>query len=244
MKHILIIAVLISLIVAQTPSYIPLNLTLASGYTILTAFYGNGTQDYQCQNSTSGVISWVLYQPQATLYTFNQSMKVGIHYYLSTTDSNGGRAGWTYTIDNSTVIGKSIDTSTESSTSIPWLELLATSHSSAYGSSTGLLTNVSYILRLNTTAGVVNPSVECDSTTLGNFQNVSYSAYYYFYVPSTSATTGSSNTNTGSSTTASSTTSISSATATSVTTSDCSSLQITSIYALIYLGAILFFITL
>jgi hypothetical protein len=102
--------------------------------------------------------------PEADL--FEGTCKVGTHY-----------AGpwWKFTADSSAVKGAKVDAEAHSGT-IPWLLLRAVDHSG-----TGVLSNVTFIQRVDTSGGVT-PSDQCDAThNLNQVKKVPYTAEYYFF---------------------------------------------------------------
>jgi hypothetical protein len=136
------------------------------------AFYleATGQQVYVCQqNATTLAYGFVLQAPDADLFWPNGRV-AGSHYLGPT---------WEAT-DGSTVVGSKVAASTPDATAIPWLLLSAVSHTGR-----GLLSNVSYVQRLDTTGGLA-PTTGCDADHVTQTQGVDYTATYYFYVPTPS----------------------------------------------------------
>ncbi|HEY7372313.1 MAG TPA: DUF3455 domain-containing protein, partial [Polyangia bacterium] len=87
----------------------------------------------------------------------------------------GAGPNWTSTVDGSVVNGAKVYQENGASGAIPWLLLRATSNTG-----TGVFSDVTYVLRVNTSGGVA-PTTGCDSTTAGMEVRASYTADYYFY---------------------------------------------------------------
>jgi hypothetical protein len=78
--------------------------------------------------------------------------------------------------DGSTVVGTKLAAFAADPTAIPELLLQAVSHTSD-----GSMSDVTYIQRLDTVAGLA-PTTGCDATTVGTTARVDYTATYFFYV--------------------------------------------------------------
>ncbi|HMF41443.1 MAG TPA: DUF3455 domain-containing protein [Polyangia bacterium] len=163
-----------------TPPPTPPTLGLPNGATFKIHDHAIGAQVYTCTASAAGgaggsgaggaggttTYSWVLKQPDAVLYDSAFAM-VGTH---------GLGPNWTST-DGSIVNGaKVFQENAPMSGAIPWLLLHATSNTGT----TGVFSDVTYVIRANTAGGVA-PASGCDSTTAGMDTRVSYSADYYFF---------------------------------------------------------------
>lgn len=121
--------------------------------------YATGVQMYQWSGS-----AWVFIAPSATLYAdAGYHGQVGIHYAGPTWQSNSG----------SKVIGRRLAGCTPDANSIPWLLLISVSSEGP-----GVLSNVSYVQRVNTVGGIAPSS---PGTTPGEIAQVPYTAEYYFY---------------------------------------------------------------
>jgi hypothetical protein len=80
-------------------------------------------------------------------------------------------------LDGSTVVGARVAAYSADPTAIPWLLLSAASHAGQ-----GKMSKVSFIQRLNTTAGLA-PTTGCDADHVGAQSAIDYTATYYFYEP-------------------------------------------------------------
>jgi hypothetical protein len=152
-----------------TPPTVTAPIQVPAGATVVHHFHAEGTQNYTCtgtvQPADAGTTySWGASVPEADL--FEGTCKVGTHY-----------AGpwWKFTADSSAVKGAKVDAEAHSGT-IPWLLLKAVDHSG-----TGVLSNVTFIQRVDTSGGVT-PSDQCDAThNLNQVKKVPYTAEYYFF---------------------------------------------------------------
>jgi len=177
----------------MTPPAVATGIAVPSGATLAIHDHAIGAQVYTCTASSTGgaggggggaggaggsttTYSWVLKQPDATLY--DQSFTaVGTH---------GMGPNWTSTVDGSVVNGTKTASATSpdgATVSIPWLLLTATSTTGS-----GVFTPVTYVQRLATHGGVA-PTTGCDSTTTTDVR-VPYSADYYFFTGGTSTDGG------------------------------------------------------
>jgi hypothetical protein len=149
-----------------TPPSVPERIQVPAGNVPYLVGHASGTQNYTCQLSTNGY-AWTLVAPSATLVD-NKGKQIMTHYAGPTWQAK----------DGSTVVAARVDGVTVSPTAIPWLLLRATS--TTQGPDGDLLTNTTYIHRVNTTGGLPPTSV-CDASSLGAARNVTYTADYYFY---------------------------------------------------------------
>jgi hypothetical protein len=175
---------------AVTPPPTPADIQVPAGNTVFLRGHGLGTQNYICLPSGSG-FAWTFFAPQATLFfTFtlfgNNIEQQIITHFLSHNPSESGtpRATWQNSFDSSAVWGKSMASSTDpkfvASGAIPWLLLQVVG---AQPGPTGgnLLTQTTFIQRLNTSGGIA-PSTGCtESTKVGDKVLVPYTADYFFY---------------------------------------------------------------
>ncbi|MGR9037536.1 MAG: DUF3455 domain-containing protein [Gammaproteobacteria bacterium] len=132
----------------------------------MMTLHAKGDQIYQC-TIDKGAYAWDLKAPDAGLFD-NQGRVAGSHY-----------AGpvWEYQ-DGSRVVGhllKKTDVSPE--TSIAWLLVEIAVHQGK-----GLLSDITYINRINTQGGIA-PRSGCDANHLGAEKRSAYSADYVFYAP-------------------------------------------------------------
>jgi Protein of unknown function (DUF3455) len=129
----------------------------------LLKLMGVGVQIYTCKDQPGGP-AWTFVAPDAKL--FDNASEAGTH-----------GAGPTWTLkDGSWVKGQMIATRpSPDADAIPWL-LLKTASTSA----SGVLTNVTYIRRSDTSGGKAQ-ATGCDATHLGVTDRVQYKATYTFY---------------------------------------------------------------
>jgi hypothetical protein len=139
----------------------------SSAHVMFTA-KGSGTQIYKCLAQESG-FAWVFQSPEAVLLDPRTNQPLGTHAAGPT---------WTWK-DGSAITGTVVQKqASPEPASIPWL-LLKTQ---ATGTTTGALSNVSYVRRSETQAGSA-PATGCDAraaqeaTTI----HVPYVATYTFY---------------------------------------------------------------
>jgi hypothetical protein len=137
------------------------------GEEVVLVAHASGSQIYTCQSGTDGKFIWTLKGPDAELKDGDGNV-IGSHF--------AGPA-WRLT-DGSEVAGKtSAHVDSEDPNSVPWLLLIAVSHSG-----NGLLTNVTSIQRIHTHGGKP-PAQGCDESHRDAVTKSSYTADYYFYIP-------------------------------------------------------------
>ena len=168
-----------------TPPPVPANLEVPEGSKLFLVGHAVGTQNYICL-PVAGVIRYVLFTPQATLFDLNTGAQTMTHYFSPTPDEGGSiRAAWQFK-DTSTVWGRALDGHSSSDPdfvapgAIPWLKVTAFGHEN--GPTGGdKLAVTTFIQRLNTTGGVA-PSTGCSSATdIGRQEFVPYTADYFFF---------------------------------------------------------------
>jgi hypothetical protein len=142
---------------------VPDAIAVPDGYAVYFSVFGSGTQDYTC---SGGV--WSAAVPEATLYegTDATTPVFGTHF-----------AGpeW-FAGDSSFVIGdKPNIIKVAQPDAIPWLLVPVASTSSS-----GTLTNVAYVQRIDTVGGLETGT--CDSSNDGAVDKVAYTANYYFFI--------------------------------------------------------------
>jgi hypothetical protein len=164
------------------PANLPPTLTVPAGATLKLRLHATGDQVYTCTASAAGgtggsgaggtggsgatTYAFVLKQPDAKLYD-ESNTQVGTH---------GVGPNWTSTVDGSVVNGaRAYQENSPLSDAIPWLLLRATSNTG-----TGVFSDVTYVIRANTTGGKA-PASGCDATTAGMDTRVGYTADYYFF---------------------------------------------------------------
>jgi hypothetical protein len=175
--------------VASAPS-VPAEIQLPAGNTSFLSAHAEGTQNYICLPSATGY-SWTFLGPQATLFVkfkwINGEIKHQITtHFLSPNPAEGGlpRPTWQSSLDTSAVWAKGLASSRDPNYvapgAIPWLllEVTGTRPGPAGGR---LLTDATFLHRVNT-AGGVEPSTGCSSgANVGATAMVPYTADYHFY---------------------------------------------------------------
>ena len=149
--------------VAKQPPTVPAILEVPAGNQLAFSASASGVQIYQCTLTATGY-AWVFVAPQAVLFEGNNGV-VGSHYVGPTWETNSG----------SKVVGTKLQSSSPDPSAIPWLLLGAVSTQGP-----GVLEGVTYIQRVSTTGGLA-PTTGCDSSHVGEFVNVPYTAEYFFY---------------------------------------------------------------
>ena len=125
---------------------------------------GRGVQIYRCEQQQDSTTKWIFVAPEAQLFV--NGVVSGTH---------GAGPVWTYR-DGSSVHGK-VTSTVQNPGNIPLLLLKATD-----SSGTGLLTQVSYIERSETSGGLITGEV-CDAGHAGSLSRVPYTATYTFFAP-------------------------------------------------------------
>jgi hypothetical protein len=175
-------------------------ITPPSGNTAYILGHATGTQGYVCLPSGTGA-SWTVNssRPQATLFITllrNFSQQIFTHFLSPDTDPNQfapnplpfGSPTWQSSFDSSVIWGNKLesinagtDPSCPNTSAIPCLLLQVIGSQNGPSRSFGILTNATYVQRLNTTGGSA-PSTGCAlSTDVGGQVLVPYTADYYFY---------------------------------------------------------------
>jgi uncharacterized protein DUF3455 len=143
---------------------VPKELAVPAGNKLAFSADADGVQIYICQAGADGTPAWTLKAPDAKLFGKHGKL-IGHHFAGPTWEAK----------DGSSVVGTKLAAYTADPSAIPWLLLQATSHSGE-----GMMTDVTYIQRLETTEGLA-PQSGCDSDHLGTTVNSDYTATYYFY---------------------------------------------------------------
>jgi len=168
----------------------PPELQVPAGQVAYLKGHAVGTQNYICLASASG-FSWSFLGPQATLfYTFewfnNQISQQITTHFLSPNPVEGGtlRATWQSSLDTSAVWAFAIASSTDPQfvepNAIPWL-LLQVSGARQGPSGGSMLSQTTFIQRLNTSGGIA-PSTGCStSSNVGARAYIPYITDYFFY---------------------------------------------------------------
>jgi hypothetical protein len=174
----------------MVPPVDPLIALPDGGIPLILHAAGTGTQDFTCtatfsdagagdggDGGTAGpTYGWTFVGPEAVLSDCTMA-PIGHHF---ASDAGPTRPEWMETADNSFVIAKKVNNgyTPDSGAAIPWLLLQAVTNSDA-----GVLAQVSYVQRLNTTGGLTPAASTCGSTNLGASQKVGYTADYFFFGP-------------------------------------------------------------
>lgn len=173
---------------ALTPPPVPADLEVPDGYRAYLGGHAVGTQNYVCTTNPTGPtgppIGWVLYGPQATLFT-DDGAQVMTHF-LSPNPEEGGtpRPTWLHSRDSSAVWARAVQPSTDpvyvDPDAIPWL-LLEYAGVQAGPKRGTRLVHTSYLHRVNTEGGKA-PATGCaDAADVGKKALVPYEADYFFY---------------------------------------------------------------
>ena len=156
---------------APTAPEVPEAIKAPAGERLLLSAHATGAQIYTCGRGSDGQLQWTLKAPEAELRD-DQGTVIAHHY--------AGPA-WKYS-DGSEVTGKAAARVDSPDGSIPWLRLVAVSHSGA-----GLFARVSTIQRIHTSGGQPPAAAECGPARESAEVKVPYSADYLFYAPAAAA---------------------------------------------------------
>jgi hypothetical protein len=151
----------------ESPPEVPPSVQARPGEEVVLLAHASGSQIYACLAGADGKFTWTLKAPDAELKNGNGKV-IGSH-----------SAGPTWKLkDGSEVSGKALaHVDSPDPGSIPWLLVNVVSHSG-----NGVLANVTTIQRVHTHGGT--PPVEgCDASHHDVETKSSYTADYYFYVP-------------------------------------------------------------
>jgi hypothetical protein len=157
-----------------------------SGHEVFLEGRAVGTQNYVCLLSGKG-FAWRFLGPQATVFiSSNGDLQQQITtHYLSLNPAEGlNRPTWQSSSDSSLVWGRVVQPSTDPAYvapgAIPWLLLEAAG--AATGPTSGaLLTQTTYIHRVNTAGGIA-PAAGCSQASeVGALALVPYTTDYLFY---------------------------------------------------------------
>jgi Protein of unknown function (DUF3455) len=162
---------------------VPANLEVDAEFRPYLYLHADGTQNYLCQATATGV-AWAFLGPQATL--FDDDLDQVVTHYLSPNPEERDlpRAAWRHSRDTSTVWAMAVEQSSDpdwvASGAIPWLKLkVAGAQLGPDGGRRLALTR--FIQRVNTAGGVA-PSTGCTATTdVGRRAFVPYATDYVFY---------------------------------------------------------------
>lgn len=147
---------------------VPDKIKAPAGENVVLQAHATGSQIYTCQQGQDGQYAWTLKGPEATLEDA-KGAEIGKHYAGPT---------WKHK-DGSEVVGKLASrVDSPDGDSIPWLLLIAASHSGE-----GALSQVSSIQRIHTRGGQPPAAAECNAAKQNTETKSSYSADYYFFAP-------------------------------------------------------------
>jgi hypothetical protein len=146
---------------------VPAEIRIPVGNKLFLVAHAVGVQIHVC-NVIPGGYRWDFVAPQATLYDENAKL-LTTHYGGPTWEAR----------DGSKVVGQVEKRVTVDPTAIPWLRLSAAS--TAAGPDGDRLAGTTFIQRLATTGGLAPPAAECNATTVGDTNEVPYTADYAFW---------------------------------------------------------------
>ena len=151
----------------EAPPDVPDAIAVPSGEQVVLFAHASGSQTYTCQAGADGKLAWTLNAPDAELRDRNDKV-IGSH-----------SAGPTWKLkDGSEVTGKAVaHVDSLDGESVPWLLVKVVSHSGK-----GALSDVTTIQRVHTHGGKP-PAEGCDQSHRDAETKSSYTADYYFYVP-------------------------------------------------------------
>ena len=170
----------------SSPPQVPENLQVPAGNELFLGGRAVGTQNYICLLSAKG-FAWRFLGPQATVFiSANGDLQQQItSHYLSLNPAEGlNRPTWQSSSDSSLVWGRVVQPSTDpeyvAAGAIPWLLLKAAGVAAGPTSGT-LLTQTTYIHRVNTAGGIA-PAAGCSQASdVGALALVPYTTDYFFY---------------------------------------------------------------
>ena len=173
---------------AQPPSVVdvPHNLRVPGGNEAFLTGYALGTQNYVCLGTSAGV-AWKFLGPQATLFLTSdgyQSQQITTHYLSVNPAESLARPTWQHSLDTSRFWGRVKESSKNpdyvAPGAIDWL--LLERAGAQFGPTGGsILTQTTFIQRVNTSGGVA-PTTGCsDISHVGTLALVPYSTDYVFY---------------------------------------------------------------
>jgi hypothetical protein len=171
---------------AQSPPQVPANLQVPAGNEVFLGGRAVGTQNYICLVSAKG-FAWRFLGPQATVFiSVNGDLQQQItSHYLSLNPADGlNRPTWQSSADSSLVWGRVVQPSTDPNYvapgAIPWL-LLETAGVANGPTNGALMTQTTFIHRVNTAGGIA-PAAGCSQASeVGALALVPYTTDYFFY---------------------------------------------------------------
>ncbi len=175
---------------ADTLAPIPTELKPPAGNEMFLKARAEGTQNYICLQSASG-IAWTFLGPQATLFSSIRWLGREIRWQIAThflspnpVEEDKARATWQGSADTSAVWARAIASSSDPAVvaegAIPWLLLQAAGTRPGLDGSRGF-SLTTFIQRINTAGGVA-PSTGCATPEdVGRTAFVPYTTDYLFY---------------------------------------------------------------
>jgi len=153
----------------KTAPVVPSTIAVEAGHKVSLVGHAVGVQKYTCNTVAGGGHVWGPGStPQADLFDDHGKL-IMTHF---------GGPSW-QTKDGSTVVAARVDGVPVAGT-IPWLLLKVTSATD--GPDGGdRLSGTKFIQRVNTTGGVAPAASTCDATTVGQVQEIPYTADYFFW---------------------------------------------------------------
>jgi Protein of unknown function (DUF3455) len=178
------------------PPTTPADITPPAGNTVFLVGHAAGTQGYVCLPTSTGA-SWTVNasRPEATLFS-KQNRQIATHFLSPDTNPNehapnplpAGSPTWQSSLDSSVVWGKALTPAVVSGShaSCPHTGAIPCLLLQAIGSKTGptggkLMTQTTFIQRLNTTDGTAPASGCSVAADVGKQALVPYTADYYFF---------------------------------------------------------------
>jgi hypothetical protein len=140
--------------------------------------HATGTQDYTCEQTSTGAFVWTFIGPKANLVDANGKL-IATHFADPVVGPT--RPDWQAVPDGSIVGGSKAASGTPNggSGAIPWLRLTAVAWTLGPDGGDKMFDIVD-IQRVNTTGGLA-PTSGCTKATVGVESDVPYTADYYFY---------------------------------------------------------------
>jgi hypothetical protein len=145
---------------------VPPEIAVPEGNKLFLVGHAVGVQIYRC-NATAGGYGWGFVGPRAELYADN-GKRITTHYAGPTWQAK----------DGSIARGSNAKPVTVDPTAIPWLRLSATGTAGPDGDR---LAGTTFIQRIATTGGLIPPAEQCHAGTVGNENEVPYTADYTFW---------------------------------------------------------------
>jgi Protein of unknown function (DUF3455) len=166
---------------------VPNNLTVPEGHTLFLATRAAGTQNYICLATGKRTWAWRFIGPQATLFVDAGGgvPQQATTHFLSMNPTEGiARPTWQHSADTSRVWGLVADSSTDANYvapgAIPWL-LLARAGVAVGPTGGALMTQTTFIQRVNTSGGVAPSSGCTNDDDIGTMALVPYTTDYFLY---------------------------------------------------------------